>query len=770
MQGRTLPITLILIALSAVAQDEKIDYDPKLRITREEITTLPDPAVGAVLRGRVTSESGEPVEGATVWGSINHWYIRFDASVSTRTDATGAYEIRLPWSGVAYRIYVSDDEFYSDQQHSVIEPEQTLNLVLRPRPEIKEGPEEHFVRGVVRRQDGSPVPGAEVVHQSTEKHERRGVADESGAFVLSLRSPFYSSHVYAQFDGMVSPLSGVFGNQDHTIELVLGASGSLGGTVATSDDGKPAAGCIVGIAAMLKQPVFVLEATTDASGQYHIGDLPPGTYRFVTHFPYPGADNGRFLMLDRKDVVVSAGARTRLDLEVEKPVRLKGRVVGPSGEPAGLAMIKLSNSPEVEFPTDEEGRFSVSLPPRDRDTFRAFSPRYGFGMLEFPDVKSGEYQSGMEIKLNGVARLHGLLRGVNLESVSGVRLLDTVTDHGGRFDTGPIPIPPDPAGFKIEMILPRPDSGDYPYFVDPAEVAKDDARERYYHPSNMSVAAKHGEDIDISIKLSEAHLRLVRGTVRDAQGNPVPKAHVHLYAGMPTTDQWLEDVAPRYPWIGQKGQKGPRPATLVARTETDESGAWSMRMIAESPEAASKFYNEYQVNSLVLFATDAQYRTVGMAAGHVVHEHQEEFEFPIELRPAPADVVLRARVVDRNAKPIPDTEWVVDSEHGPYRSDREGYVPIPRLHDRPGLRLLNPGYCVISAHVGERDPQHAPEKTAAIPYFGDQGATLGFGSTQDPKPPIEFGPQFVVFDFVDDENACIVITLDHCEEKKDTSP
>jgi hypothetical protein len=40
----------------------------------------------------------------------------------------------------------------------------------------------------------------------------------------------------------------------------------------------------------------------------------------------------------------------------------------------------------------------------------------------------------------------------------------------------------------------------------------------------------------------------------------------------------------------------------------------------------------------------------------------------------------------------------------------------------------------------------------------------------EPKRGIQGDGKFLILDFVDDENACIVITLDRCEEKEGTTP
>ena len=774
MGGKTsgwywLSVASVIIASGAFGQLA----EPKVRVSRSGLDPLPAISPGAVVRGTVTSEDGQPLEGVAVRYDFIHTHIQNNTPDPVYTDAEGRYEIKLPWAGVPYKVGAYGRAYGFEEQRIQASADQSLDFVMRPR--VRREPERkanfihalerkaYFTRGAVRDAlSGDKVPGAEVVLCTSGNEPKHVFSDSKGEFSLSHGDGPGATRIYARHHGLVSPLTGVVGSQDTTIELVLGPPGALAGVVSTADDDTPAADCPVAITVLMKQPALTFEGRTDAAGYYTIENVPPGEYHYVVNLPRVGVGDRRFSRGPNK-VTIAPGVQTRLDLQTEKRARIAGRVVGPSGEPAAYAIVDSSRLPRFKVAVDGQGRFSEAIPPHSRRRLTFFHPEYGIGAYALADLEPGEEKRDIEIRLNGIARLHGKLKSERYEAVSDVKILGTVSNDSGYFDSGPIPVPLDPEGFEIKMYPPRPDNGLFPWLRDDGSRLKNDRKTQYYHTPPIRVAARHGEDVYLDIVLVEAHLRELRGTVQDLSGKPGAGVRVHLYAGMPTTSQWLEDIAPDYPGIAQTIAKGSRPATLVARAVTGEQGEWNIRMVREAVRSVGGYGDEYHADSVVILASDNQQRTMAMAARRL-DDHSVAFEFPLVLRPAPADLAMLVKCMDGEGEPIPGLEWVVDTFHGPYVSDSDGLVSVPRISERPGLRLLTEGYRIAGAVVDKAVLRKAASRTGGIPYVGTQSAFQHTWQVAGPPPRFRVRDSFVDFDFVADEDAAILITLSRVDK------
>ena len=765
---RTTIITIsILLALTASAEMPEPNVEPTVRITRGNLEELPDPGRGAVVQGRFTDEQGNPLECILVQTGIKFPGVPFYARYHTYTDTAGRYALELPWSGFTYDISAHGSTFLRESRRIDVVPEQELDFVLRPQPK-RDGPamEAYTFSGVVRDGDsGEAVAGAEVKQYGHEGRTRSTTTDAEGHFIFPPEVYFNRAFAVARHGEKVSPVADPKWERDTVADLLLGPPGGLAGRLHLNESDDPAAGGVVALTRGPKQFEALYVAKADAKGDYTLGDLPPGTYRYAAHLPYPGADRERFYNSD-DEVVVEPGRVTRLELHVEEHVRIAGRVVGPGGEPAAFALVHSGNLPSVEFQTDEQGRFSESVPARSKRALQAFSPKYGYGVTQLPEGKYSELDSSVEIRLNGMARIRGVLQGPLGEPVADVRLLDTTSGDSGRFDAGLLPVPLSPEGFKIDLYLPRPDPG-FSYWLDEAERKKNDGKRSYYYATPTFVTASYGDDIHLDVTLVKAPLRELHGTLVSPDGTPEPGISVFVYAGMPTTAQWLERAAPEKPTGAQTGGPAPNPATLIATTTTDDSGNWSLRMVPEVGDRSRAYGDEYHPNNLVVLAVDGEQRRMAMMAQQIVSDNETTFEFPMVLRPAPPELVMWARVVDTGGKPLAGVQWYVNNSFGTYVSDALGLVPINRLREVPSLKLINQEYYMVEALPQAAGPI-AGQRVASIPHVA-RVITYAWPGPE-PKRGIQSDGKFLILDFVDDENACIVITLDRCEDIQETTP
>lgn len=758
----------ILLATTTFAEMPEPNIEPTVQISRGKIDDLPEPKAGGLVRGTVTSEQGTPLEGVAIGCRPSAMEFQFNADQRAVTDAMGRYSIDLPWSGIEYDVTVQDERFRREHKNIEGATDQIVDFVLIPQASEDSGPrfEKHAYYGVVRDAvTGEVVAGASVVQDGGWGKTRRTSSDSSGRFQFLPDAYFDTAFVVARYGGKVSPVTYPARERDTHADLRLALPGGIAGTVAMRDGSGPAAGCVVALNHGGKQSDARYTATTDREGHYEISDLPPGNYGFATYFPYPG--NGADEFYERDEfVTVTSGRVSRLDLLADSPVRISGRVIGPNGEPASFAMIQSGGAFGWNSMADENGLFSESVPVSALGQIAALSPKFGRGKLVLPRLLPGDEANALVLKLNGMARLSGTLRGPANEPIADVGLCGTGTSEKGRFTSRLIPIPTNPEGIEIDFRLPRPHSGLYRGAARP-EVQKADEKDSFYYASPIFVKAAHGEMVDLDITLVKAPLRELHGTVASSDGNPEARTRIFVYAGMPTTEQWLKHAAPEKPTRAQTGEQPPYPATLVATTTTDDSGKWFLRMVPEVGDRSRAYGDEYHPNNLVVLAVDGEQRRMAMTAQQIVTDHESMFDIPMILRPAPPELVMWARVVDVDGKPLTGVRWRINNSFGAYVSDALGLVPINRRQDVPTLKLLDEEFCMVKA-VPQAAGPITGQRVASVPHVA-QVITYGWPGPE-PKRGIQGDGKFLLLDFVDDENACIVITLERCEDNQETTP
>lgn len=329
----------------------------------------------------------------------------------TEGPPTGALEVELAWSdgrpasGVALDARCENDPAPREERFGAVTDaegharfpalfagEVALELERGARFEVEVGadatttrrfemPSGLDVEGRVVDPSGAPVPGAEIWIEGSRRlwpnGRRIATSGADGRFVLraldgdarfGARAKGFQASPLFEASGLPLADSGA-----RTIELPLGEPGGRVTGRVVDASGSPVAGALVeigprgefivdlpnGLRGSAASPVPI---ATDAEGRFEYpGDLPPGAQPVhATARGYP--------VLER-EVEVVAGSAVALELALERPASIEGRVVDAQGAPVAGARVIAAEEvgggwffhafPPPEAKTDGEGRFRL---------------------------------------------------------------------------------------------------------------------------------------------------------------------------------------------------------------------------------------------------------------------------------------------------------------------------------------------------------------------------------------------------------------------------
>jgi len=319
--------------LDGVAVTEEAGADVALALHR-----------GGTLRGAVWSPDGKPVPNAQVFAYRDGERLGADAA-----DEQGRFAIDGIEPGPLEVFARSEDRALSCRVPIQISArEQVQDVVLHEAAKIA---------GQLRTPDGTPLAGVRVRAVEVRGDvRRRSQTDDDGRFAIENLYPgVYRLEVVRQGRRPVSPegaeavevIRGVVER-----DLVIARGARIAGEVRDTS-GRPVEGA--GVFA-IRDGDYLGTTRTDEAGAFEIEDLPGGTYRLFVR-----GDRDGLVSLSTLEVAPEATLEG-LSLVARPPAKLRGRVVGPSGE--GLSGVVLEvrgvDSPvERRARTQPDGSFEL---------------------------------------------------------------------------------------------------------------------------------------------------------------------------------------------------------------------------------------------------------------------------------------------------------------------------------------------------------------------------------------------------------------------------
>ncbi len=466
----------------------------------------------ASMYGRVVDAAGSPIQGALV---------RRDRVIGVATGADGAYDLCLPKGSVS--VYVEAEGY-----GGVV---LTMEMIGRIRRDVVLVPEATIVGRVVRRADGSPVPGA-AVHAWTRDHGRERVAEittlagADGRFQIGRIGPGRYG-LWADTDTLIlSAGVDVFvevGKTSDEVTLVLDDASIVRGRVVAA--GKPVAG--VRVQAVRNAPSRrSLSGWSQPDGSFVLTEVPRGEVTFIA-FDHE--------VISPKAMLIDRLEHDGVVVEVEKMAAIRGRVTRHD-KPVGGAKVQASRFSAVAEPN---GSYVLAgLPPGEYEVF-AHSRDAG----AFTDKRSvkvtlerGAIKEGIDIELDGGGRISGVVVDDEGRPVEGVHVRWQHVTTGDRGDSitaadGSYACDSMTGGGEYRATV-RPNDGP----VAPLPPAKGEHPMVRLEDGDSSV-----EGVRLAVKLTA---RAIAGRVVDTAGQPLADARVlalAVEAGKePVFNTWLQ--------------------------------------------------------------------------------------------------------------------------------------------------------------------------------------------------------------------------------------
>lgn len=261
------------------------------------------------------------------------------------TDASGAFEVVGLTPG-PYRLEVEDGDTRGTVSVWIPRPE-GLRVVLPAR-----GPE--VVGTVADRATGQAIADATIVWSAWNASgslERTFRTDASGRFAL-LAAPGGWLSIHAR--GYAARSLSVGRDELPEARFLLDRTVRIRGRATFADDGRPAAGLVVEASSAPASRGFTrphARTTTDAEGRYLMDGLSPGEVSVRVHDAKGIARGMSDLSLedleypleyDPLSVSVAPGGEGTLDLTIEPPARIVGRLTEAAGAPIAGVLVTAS--------------------------------------------------------------------------------------------------------------------------------------------------------------------------------------------------------------------------------------------------------------------------------------------------------------------------------------------------------------------------------------------------------------------------------------------
>ena len=348
------------------------------------------------MTGVVTNSSGEPLAGVRVDISTAAPKIGrgvfcpscyLDCRKWAKTDELGRFTIDKLDSSLKFRLIVAYSGFQTNQTKLVDPSSGAVDIELKSLPDDIDP--SRMIKGLVRSEAGTPIPGAMVAPYGAKTENRRwwgkvdGVAptvtDDQGRFTLIAPDNFLAVDIEITADGHCGKLvyEMVPGKDAEPIIVPVGAS--VSGKVVRN--GQPVADMSVAVVQLERsvsrnRGVFIaaVGAVTQSDGSFEISNLPPDQRYCVYSVVGEAKRTESPYILPVRTFGVPGSDKTRDlgSLEVATPIEIRGRVKSADDQPLPKRLkVAFDRDPAwdlVSFPVAPDGTFVASgLPP---ETYR----------------------------------------------------------------------------------------------------------------------------------------------------------------------------------------------------------------------------------------------------------------------------------------------------------------------------------------------------------------------------------------------------------------
>jgi RNA polymerase sigma factor (sigma-70 family) len=396
----------------------------------------PDKVAADELAGVVVDAAGKPLEGVHV--HVWDWFPTYQ----TTTGKDGVFRIKgldRESTGAPAKVEVRFQKAGYSPETFIWAPAGASGWVVSLDQKT-------YLEGTVRGPDGKPAAGARIRADQGPRGHSNGIlphiwtetqADASGHYRLYLQPDEYELTVKAPGRGVARlPRKTIAHGKAYQLDIPLEKGVAFRAVAVDATTGKP----VPNVRLFYWQEKDI-DGRTDARGEVTIGDMLPGRFQFwveaggyarwwsedaVNEWCRKKIDNAQLHWqrnFDFLDFDLRPGMAP-VKIELEKGVRIRGRVVDPEGKPVAGATVapaltgtgnSLTGDTRFSAETKADGTFDVLMPASNEARYNlvAHDGKYGQwrrwanGVLPPMQTKPGQEMQGVELKLTRPATVRG---------------------------------------------------------------------------------------------------------------------------------------------------------------------------------------------------------------------------------------------------------------------------------------------------------------------------------------------------------------------------